>query len=181
MNQIVAQSTGLLSKRTFDPLLRGRLVLFQTLADVCFAMLEHGVDVSRQLVRRRRDRPFEPQSAVHTPKISPQRRVRALQRPRRKPWRDRHLVLPLPHPPRAVRASSAWTVGSSPKTTSPTSASAMARRIAGVGLVTVSDLRSIGGRFMTPASSRVLRISPLRFQTGYLQTVISPASPAALP
>src|SRR5271157_2228328 len=74
-NQIVAQSTGFLSQRTFDPLLRGRLVFLQTLADVCFAMLEHGIDVSRQLVRCRRDRPLEPQSAVHTPKISSQRRV----------------------------------------------------------------------------------------------------------
>ena len=34
-------------------------------------MLEHGIDVSRELVRRRRDRPFEPQSAVPTPKRSP--------------------------------------------------------------------------------------------------------------
>ena len=37
----------------------------------------------------------------------------------------------------------AMTVGSSPKTSSPTSASAMARRIAGVGLVTVSERRSM--------------------------------------
>jgi hypothetical protein len=29
-----------------------RLVLFQTLADVSLAMLEHGIDVSRQLVRQ---------------------------------------------------------------------------------------------------------------------------------
>ena len=35
------------------------------------------------------------------------------------------------------------TVGSSPKTSSPTSASAIARRIAGVGWVTVSLRRSI--------------------------------------
>src|SRR5271157_5491050 len=74
-DQIVAQSTGLLSQRTFDPLLRCRLVLFQTLADISFAMLEHGIDVPRQLGRRRRDRPFVPQSAVHAPEISPQRRV----------------------------------------------------------------------------------------------------------
>ena len=32
-SQILAQSTGLLSQRTFDPLLGCRLVLFQTLAD----------------------------------------------------------------------------------------------------------------------------------------------------
>ena len=40
-------------------------------------------------------------------------------------------------------ASSRLTVGSSPKTSSPTSASAMARRMAGVGRVTVSERRSI--------------------------------------
>ena len=34
----------------------------------------------------------------------------------------------------AARSSSAMTVGSSPKTSSPTSASAIARRISGVGL-----------------------------------------------
>ena len=45
----------------------------------------------------------------------------------------------------AARSSSALTVGSSPKTSSPTSASAIARRIAGVGLVTVSERRSIRG------------------------------------
>ena len=43
----------------------------------------------------------------------------------------------------AARSSSALTVGSSPKTSSPTSASAMARRISGVGRVTVSERRSI--------------------------------------
>ena len=59
----------------------------------------------------------------------------------------------------AVRASRAFTVGSSPKTSSPTSASAIARRIAGVGFVTVSDRKSIGGRCMmaeTRSSSLVL-------------------------
>src|SRR5215203_1465157 len=42
----------------------------------------------------------------------------------------------------ATRSSSARTVGSSPKTSSPTSACAIASRIAGVGRVTVSDRRS---------------------------------------
>src|SRR4051794_3514435 len=45
---------------------------------------------------------------------------------------------------RAVSASSAITVGSSPQTSSPTSASAIARRISGVGRVTVSERRSTG-------------------------------------
>ena len=49
----------------------------------------------------------------------------------------------------AARSSSAMTVGSSPKTSSPTSASAIARRISGVGFVTVSDRRSMMG--MGPA------------------------------
>ena len=44
----------------------------------------------------------------------------------------------------AMRSSSWRTVGSSPKTSSPTSAAAMAARIAGVGRVTVSLRRSIG-------------------------------------
>ena len=74
-NQIVAQSMGLLAERTFNPLLGRRLLLFQTLADVSLAMFQHGIDVPRQLVRRRRDRPFVPQSAIHAPEISPQRRV----------------------------------------------------------------------------------------------------------
>ena len=43
----------------------------------------------------------------------------------------------------AIFSSSLITVGSSPKTSSPTSASAIARRIAGVGFVTVSDRMSI--------------------------------------
>ena len=43
----------------------------------------------------------------------------------------------------AARRSSRFTVGSSPYTSSPTSASAMARRISGVGLVTVSLRRSM--------------------------------------
>src|SRR5947199_5345052 len=42
----------------------------------------------------------------------------------------------------AARSSRRFTVGSSPYTSSPTSASAMARRISGVGLVTVSERRS---------------------------------------
>ena len=53
-----------------------------------------------------------------------------------------------PPPPcrasRAASASSAMTVGSSPQTSSPTSASAIARRISGVGRVTVSERRSTG-------------------------------------
>src|SRR5436309_1841534 len=44
----------------------------------------------------------------------------------------------------AQRASSLLTVGSSPYQSSPTSASAMARRIRSEGLVTVSERRSIG-------------------------------------
>src|SRR6185437_13511997 len=44
---------------------------------------------------------------------------------------------------RAAEASRRLTVGSSPYTSSPTSASAIARRIAGVGRVTVSLRRSI--------------------------------------
>src|SRR6266508_4641330 len=44
----------------------------------------------------------------------------------------------------AHRSSRLLTVGSSPYQSSPTSASAMARRIASVGLVTVSERRSIG-------------------------------------
>ena len=43
----------------------------------------------------------------------------------------------------AARSSRAFTVGSSWKTSSPTSADAMARRIAGLGWVTVSERRSI--------------------------------------
>jgi hypothetical protein len=42
----------------------------------------------------------------------------------------------------AVSASSRMTVGSSPNTSSPTSAAAIAARISGVGRVTVSDRRS---------------------------------------
>src|SRR5438034_2120257 len=42
----------------------------------------------------------------------------------------------------AARACSRLTVGSSPKTSSPSSASSMARRMAGVGRVTVSERRS---------------------------------------
>src|SRR5918993_1027300 len=43
----------------------------------------------------------------------------------------------------ATAPSSRWMVGSSPQTSSPTSAVAMARRMAGVGLVKVSERRSI--------------------------------------
>ena len=43
----------------------------------------------------------------------------------------------------AARASRAMTVGSSSKTSSPTSAAAMACRISGVGCVTVSERRSM--------------------------------------
>src|SRR5262249_2625153 len=43
----------------------------------------------------------------------------------------------------ATRSWSRWTVGSSSKTSSPTSAACMAARMAGVGLVTVSLRRSI--------------------------------------
>src|SRR5476651_534639 len=46
----------------------------------------------------------------------------------------------------ATRASRRRTVGSPSSTSSPTSASAMARRMAGVGRVTVSERRSIGMR-----------------------------------
>ena len=45
----------------------------------------------------------------------------------------------------AARSSRALTVGSSPKTSSPTSAAAMAARIAAVGFVTVSERRSRSG------------------------------------
>ncbi len=45
----------------------------------------------------------------------------------------------------ATRSSSRRTVGSSPKTSSPTSACAIAARIASVGAVTVSERRSITG------------------------------------
>ncbi len=44
----------------------------------------------------------------------------------------------------ATRRSSSATVGSSPNTSSPTAAAAMARRIAGVGRETVSLRRSTG-------------------------------------
>src|SRR4249920_3878111 len=53
----------------------------------------------------------------------------------------------------ATRRSSAITVGSSPNTSSPTSASAMAFRMAAVGLVTVSLRRSTGGSVMKGSSN----------------------------
>ena len=73
-------------------------------------------------------------------------------RPRRSGWPSSPTAR-RPRPPcpgaRPCAPRGALTVGSSPNTSSPTSASAIAFRMAGVGLVTVSDLRSIGGRFMS--------------------------------
>src|SRR4029453_4187019 len=48
----------------------------------------------------------------------------------------------------AARSWSRWTVGSSPNQSSPTSASAIARRIEADGLVTVSERRSTPKAFM---------------------------------
>src|SRR6266511_6302928 len=48
----------------------------------------------------------------------------------------------------AARSWRRWTVGSSPNQSSPTSASAIARRIAAEGLVTVSERRSTLKLFM---------------------------------
>ncbi len=62
--------------------------------------------------------------------------------------------------PRAV-----LTVGSSPKTSSPTSASAIARRIAGVGLVTVSERRSIGGRCIFLLLSKATGMNAIELHT----------------
>ena len=56
----------------------------------------------------------------------------------------------------AVRRSSSLTVGSSPKTSSPTAAAVMAASMPGVGRVTVSLRRSIG-------VVMVLRDGPARF------------------
>src|SRR3954469_16182681 len=56
----------------------------------------------------------------------------------------------------AARCSSRLTVGSSPYTSSPTSASAMARRISGVGRVTVSERRSTVGAAMAPGYVRAV-------------------------
>src|SRR5437588_3132532 len=65
-------------------------------------------------------------------------------------------------PTRSAKASwRALTVGSSPYTSSPTSASAMARRISGVGWVTVSERRSA---YPDGTSSRLL--SPRRVAFG---------------
>ena len=82
----------------------------------------------------------------------------------------------------AARSSRAITVGSSPKTSSPTSASAMARRIAAVGRVTVSLRRSIGrsgwsvmGGEYRSASCRVGEGGPTPDRGG--RTCYSPASP----
>src|SRR5262245_56278397 len=48
----------------------------------------------------------------------------------------------------ATLSCNSWTVGSSLKTSSPTSAAAINARIAGVGLVTVSLRKSIGASFI---------------------------------
>jgi hypothetical protein len=56
----------------------------------------------------------------------------------------------------ATSSSSARTVGSSPKTSSPTSASTIAWRIAGVGLVTVSLRRSMRGMAREVATVGIL-------------------------
>ena len=62
----------------------------------------------------------------------------------RLPWVPDETNKPASLPSRsAARSSRAITVGSSPKTSSPTSALAIARRIASVGRVTVSERRSI--------------------------------------
>ena len=58
---------------------------------------------------------------------------------------------------RAARASSSLTVGSSPKTSSPTRASAIARRMAAVGWVTVSERRSMTGGMAAASIARVVR------------------------
>src|SRR5215469_13322455 len=59
----------------------------------------------------------------------------------------------------ATRSSSRLTVGSSPSLSSPTSAAAIARRIASVGRVTVSDRRSTRAA-ICPVSSRYSRSPP---------------------
>ena len=60
---------------------------------------------------------------------------------------------------RATRCSSSITVGSSAYTSSPTGAASIASRIAGVGLVTVSERRSITDKSLTDlrASGKPLR------------------------
>src|SRR5262245_24162081 len=71
----------------------------------------------------------------------------------------------------AARASSFFTVGSSPKTSSPTSASAIAWRMAGVGCVTVSERKSMRVRFDFSVVGKdvymvavgVFNVSPRRF------------------
>ena len=58
----------------------------------------------------------------------------------------------------ATRRSSSMVVGSSPMTSSPTIASAIARRMAGVGLVTVSLRRStVGFKAISPRKSSLER------------------------
>ena len=54
----------------------------------------------------------------------------------------------------ATRRSSSITVGSSPYTSSPTTADAIASRMPAVGRVTVSERRSTGGRLMRGESAR---------------------------
>src|SRR4051812_13589868 len=74
----------------------------------------------------------------------------------------------------ATSASSAFTVGSSPKTSSPTSASAIAARIAGVGRVTVSERRSTVAPAPPSGGIAVSRSATehLRHQEGQLETLL---------
>src|SRR5205823_3046660 len=67
---------------------------------------------------------------------------------------------------RATRSSSALTVGSSPYTSSPTSAAAIAARIPAVGRVTVSDRRS------TISATRTLSPQHLRHEKRQLQRLL---------
>src|SRR5919109_5457335 len=57
----------------------------------------------------------------------------------------------------AAAASSRWIVGSSPQTSSPTSARAMASRISGVGSVSVSERRSTISCTRSPLRAQSLR------------------------
>ena len=125
-----------------------------------------------QVARRRARRAVERLDVEHAPVAVEQPRLDARERRRRRPARGRRrgasrcTRISSPRPGwartaawfpivpdgtytaaslpsmRAVSASSSITVGSSPQTSSPTSASAMARRISGVGRVTVSERRS---------------------------------------
>src|SRR5579871_1164974 len=78
----------------------------------------------------------------------------------------------------AARACRRLTVGSSPYTSSPTSASAMARRMAGVGLVTVSlrrstmEFGSLIGALLSGGAVKFARLHNLRqeiYQNGFEQ------------